>query len=151
MTAARKTAPPRARLQSSTPAGDAVTALLAPAQAAEPVDPSSAEARKPASVRSSDTASERARKPASAPASTTASTRASKRASTPASVPASTPTVDLTAPRVRTQRRYVEQFNTRLTTDMHLAVEKHVAKTGEARVDLVDRALRLALGMSAEE
>lgn len=154
-----RTPPPRARTQSATPTIDPVAVLVAQD---EPIAPSSPEARKPARKRTSETASARASKPASERASTPATKAASKAASKApvktasrarkaavVAVPA-VPAVDLTAPRVRTRPRYVEQLNTRLTPEMRAAVDKHVAETGEALVDLVDRALRLAIGLEGE-
>lgn len=74
------------------------------------------------------------------------------RASAPASDPTNTPAggsggEDLLRPVVRNRPRYVEQLNTRVTPELRAAVDRHVAATGETLVDLMDRALRLALGL----
>ena len=135
MTASRP--PARARLQSSTPAGGVAAALLA--------QPASTDAAKPDSEPASTQASKQARKPAAKRTGVSASERTVKPASQHA---ARLGVSDLSAPRVRTRARFVEPLSTRLTPEMRAAVDKHVAETGEAQVDLVDRALRLALGMT---
>lgn len=123
-----RTPPPR--LQRATPVDDPAEVLVQTEERAKgpaedgPAKPESPKARRPEP----------------------ASVRASKNARTGDSDGEGAP-VDLTAPVVRKRARYVEQFNTRLTPEMREAVDKHVAATGETVVDLVDRALRLALGI----
>ena len=136
MTASRPPARTR-RLQSSTPAEGAAAALLAPAASTPAAEPASKPAAKQAST------------PAAPPASEPASKPASKRASTHASTGASTPSASaLSAPRVRQTMRFIVPLSTRLAPDVREAVDAHIDGTGEAMVDLVDRALRMALGMA---
>jgi hypothetical protein len=128
---ATRTPPPRRMTQRATPSEDAALVLVqgdakSPSEKSGNGDP----------IKHEDVSTNEETKRASSRASTQATKRA------PAPEPRD---VDLTAPIVRTRPRYVEQFNTRLTPEMKAAVDKHVSESGEAIVDLVDRALRLAL------